>query len=328
MLSGVSVVCFAASYTVALILEITRLLFRSGVRGAIMLGFAGLGLFAHTVFLVNRALSMHESPLSSEMDWYLLAAWALVAVYLYLVWYHPKTPFGLFLLPLALALIGLAAGFADREPFAREPASRVWGIIHGTSLLVGTVTVLIGFAAGLMYLYQAWHLKRKLPPRGGLRLPSLEWLERLSSRALVVSMLALPVGVLSGLNLNLINYHRNEHALPWSDPLVLATMGMFVWLLISVGVGAVYRPARAGRKVAYLTVVSFVFLVIALSVMLFMNTQHGGAKGARERGEATGVRGQGGQVESCPAISHRHPPTTVRYRPIAAGCPPWRGGMA
>ena len=77
--------------------------------------------------------TMHGSPLSSEMDWYLLAAWLLVAVYLYLAYYHPKTPFGLFLLPLALGLIGVGAALADREPFAREPASRVWGIIHGTS---------------------------------------------------------------------------------------------------------------------------------------------------------------------------------------------------
>lgn len=276
MLPSVHVVCFAASYAVALILEITRLMFRSGVRGAAMLGFAGAGLIAHTMFLFNRARAAHESPLSSEMDFYLLVAWVLVIIYLYLVWYHPKAPFGLFLLPLVLVLIGLATAFADPQPFAREPASRVWGAVHGTALLVGVVTVLIGFAAGLMYLYQAWRLKRKRLPGEGLRLPSLEWLQRVSGRALVISMIALGVGVLSGMNLNLIHHRRHETALPWSDPLVLATLGMFGWLVLSVLIGGVYRPARAGRKVAYLTMVSFVFLVIALAVMLFMNTQHGG----------------------------------------------------
>ena len=35
MLSGVGIVCFAASYTVALALEVTRLFFRSGIRGAL-----------------------------------------------------------------------------------------------------------------------------------------------------------------------------------------------------------------------------------------------------------------------------------------------------
>jgi hypothetical protein len=82
--------------------------------------------------------------------------------------------------------------------------------------------------------------------------------------------------VLSGVNLTRINYHRHVDVLPWNDPLVLSTVVMFFWLLISVGLGAFYKPARAGRKVAYLTVVSFVLLVLALSAMLFTDTQHGG----------------------------------------------------
>ena len=34
---------------------------------------------------------------------------------------------------------------------------------------------------------------------------------------------------------------------------------MFGWLLLHVIIGAFYRPIRQGRKVAYLTLVSFVF---------------------------------------------------------------------
>ena len=55
--SRISVVCFAASYAVALACEASRLLFRSGVRGAVMVGFAAAGLVAHTAFLLWRAAS-------------------------------------------------------------------------------------------------------------------------------------------------------------------------------------------------------------------------------------------------------------------------------
>ena len=82
MLSGVSTVCFASSYAIAWALEISRLLFRSGVRGAIMLGFAAAGLVAHTAFLYYRAVNAAGAPLSSQRDWFLVAAWALVVVYL------------------------------------------------------------------------------------------------------------------------------------------------------------------------------------------------------------------------------------------------------
>ncbi len=90
MLSGIGVICFAASYAVALGLEITRLLFRSGIRGMVMVGFAAAGLFAHTLFLTHLAVTESGLPLSSMRDWYLLAAWVLAAIYLYLSVYHPK----------------------------------------------------------------------------------------------------------------------------------------------------------------------------------------------------------------------------------------------
>ncbi len=276
MLAGVQIVCFAASYAVALLLELTRLVFRSGVRGALMLGFAGAGLVAHTAFLYYRAVETPGSPLSSEQDWYLMAAWLLVAVYLYLVWYHPRQNFGLFLLPLTLGLIGAGTLLARSEPFAREPASRAWGLIHGAAILLATVAVLMGFAAGLMYLYQDHRLKRKLPPPRGLRLPSLEWLARTNGRALVAAVLMLVVGVISGVVLNAFRRAGGLDLLPWHDPVVFTTVLMLVWLLSAVAITARYPAQRQGRRVAYLTLVSFVFLIAALAAMLLLDTAHGG----------------------------------------------------
>jgi ABC-type uncharacterized transport system permease subunit len=293
MLSGISIVCFAASYAVALGLEVTRLLFRSGIRGVLMIGFAAAGLFAHTVYLAHLAAGASGSPLSSMRDWYLLAAWALAAVYLYLAVYHPKVPFGLFLLPLVLGLVGVARFFADTTPFPREPASQIWGMIHAASILLATVSVLVGFVAGLMYLGQARRLKHKLAPAGALRLPSLEWLQRANSRALVIALAMLGLGILSGAILNLIQDDRRFSQLPWSDPLILSTSGVFIWLVVATGVGLFYRPAREGRRVASLTVVSFVFLVFALFTGLFLNTQHLGAKpGEKPAASADGKSGK------------------------------------
>jgi ABC-type uncharacterized transport system permease subunit len=291
MLSGVSILCFAASYAVALTLEVSRLLFRSGVRGVIMLGFAAAGLVAHTAFLYYQAVNAIGSPLSSEKDWYLVAAWVLVVVYLYMAALHPKVSFGLFLLPLALGLIATATFLAPSVPLAREPASKIWGAIHGLSIMLATVSVLVGFVAGLMYLGQVRRLKHKHPPNGGLRLPSLEWLQRVNSRAIIVSMLMLGLGVLAGMILNLVNIDSEAQRVPWSDPVILSTWLMFFWLLAAVVLSAIYRPARAGRKVAYLTLANFVFLAIMLAVGLLMESRHWG-RGERHEVRSTeyGVR--------------------------------------
>jgi ABC-type transport system involved in cytochrome c biogenesis permease subunit len=278
MLSGVGIVCFAGSYTVALILELTRLLFRSAIRGAIMVGFAGAGLFAHTAYLYHRAVSAQGIPLSNWQDWYLLAAWLLAAVYLYLTYFHPKTSFGLFLLPLVLALLAIAAFWADSRDFARETASLRWGFIHGISILLAAVAVLVEFVAGLMYLRQAWRLKHKRPLGDRLRLPSLEWLHRLGTRSMLVATLMLGIGVLAGAMLVFVRGPGAEGRLAWTDPFIVSTLAMFVWLAGSIIFAALYKPLRQGPKMAYLTVVSFVLLVTVLCVGLLAKREHGGAR--------------------------------------------------
>jgi ABC-type uncharacterized transport system permease subunit len=273
MLSGVSITCFAASYTVALILEVTRLRFRSGIRGAVLLIFAGAGLIAHTVYLYNRAAGAARTPLSSEHDWYLVAAWVCVIGYILLTCHFKKAALGLFVLPLVLGLIAVATFLADRDPFARAPASLFWGIFHGTSILLATVTIFVGFLAAIMYLGLAHRLKRKLPPPRGLKLPSLEQLERTSRRTIVLAAVFMIFGVLSGLLLKAISA---ESSVPWHDPLILCTLITCAWLTTAAGLVVCYKPVRRGRAAAYLTMTTFAFLVISLAVGLMVDSQHGG----------------------------------------------------
>jgi ABC-type uncharacterized transport system permease subunit len=288
-----------------LAVELSRLWFRSAVRAALSLGFAGIGLAAHTAFLFERALNEAGAPLSSERDWYLVAAWVLVVVYLHLAVLHPKAPFGLFLLPLVLGLIGTATFLAPSEPLARESASRIWGAIHGMSIVLATVSVLVGFMAGLMYLGQVRRLKHKRPSTDRLRLPSLEWLRWTNSRAIVVSMLMLGLGVLSGMVLNLINFRNGAERLSWNDPVVLSTWLLFFWLLAAVVLSAVYRPARQGHKVAYLTLASFVLFVVMLSAGLLMDSRHWGQ--ADRQGERNGTHSHRSDVDRGPSAPGGRP---------------------
>jgi ABC-type uncharacterized transport system permease subunit len=148
-------------------------------------------------------------------------------------------------------------------------------MIHGLMLLAGTVTVCIGFLAGLMYLAQSYLLKHARSSANGLRLPSLEWLERVNSRTLALSALLIALGFISGIVMSVAK-HRGEatYAL-WTDPVVLSLAAMMLWLVAAEVFRLVYPAARQGRKVAYLTLASFVFLVIALTSFTLHDTVHG-----------------------------------------------------
>jgi ABC-type uncharacterized transport system permease subunit len=278
MLAGTSILCFTASYAVALALEASRLLFRSRVRGALLVGFGLAGFFAHSVFLGYRAAT-EKAPLASEFDWYLVAAWLLALVYLYLTLHFPRTAVGVVALPLVLVLLGAATRFAQRVPFPQAKASQFWSTVHGLSLLVGTVAVLTGFLAGVMHLLQSYRLKHKLPATRGFQLPSLEWLERANSRFVVISALALGVGFLSGM---LLNQSRRDGAsgagLPWTDPVVWSSALLLGWMTAAALFSLLYKPARQGRKVAYLTVASFVFLALVLGIQLMLPNLHGAGR--------------------------------------------------
>lgn len=276
-MENISLICFASSYAISLVLEITRMFFRSSIRGTIILGFAAVGLFAHTWFLGNRAFTAGESPLSSLHDWFLIAAWLLTVVYIYLWLYHPRAAIGVFVLPLVLGLVA-AAHFAPQEPLVPSSASSIWGIIHGAFLLMGTVSLLVGFMAGTMYLVQSYRLKHKLPPVQGFKLPSLEWLDLINSRSIIISVLMMGLGVLSGVILNMVLHRQDSRMLPWSDPVIWSSAVLLAWVITAAVFTTLYKPARQGRKCAYLTVASFVFLTLVLGILLLAKTEHSGRK--------------------------------------------------
>lgn len=275
MLSGIGLVCFSASYAVALALEVSRLFFRMPVRLIFILGFTVAGLFAHTLYLIVRAQEgVVGLPLSTWYDWYLMAAWIMAASYLAIVLRKPQTNVGTFMLPLVEVLIGLAYLFRDYEPFQRSQAVQIWGMAHGFMLLLGTVSVSLGFIAGLMYLVQSYRLKHKLPPRPGLKLPSLEWLQSVNKQALGYSAFCVALGLVAGVVLNVIR--SGQSRVPWSDPVIVTSFLLLVWLLSASAFELVYKPAQQGRKVAYLTVASFIFLAVVMAMLLLGKTEHTG----------------------------------------------------
>ena len=273
MLTGISLVCFSTSYAITLALEVSRLFFRMPIRMVVMLLFAVIGIGMQTLYLYNRATApgLASVPLSNWHDWYVIAAWVLAAVYIYLAASRPQTSVGLFLLPVVLVLIGVAYAFPQNLTLPPTHAKDVWGIAHGVLLLLGTIAVSLGFVAGLMYLAQSYRLKHKLPPRQGFKLPSLEWLQKVNKQLLALSSCFIGLGIVAGVILNLV---KGQGRMSWGDPIVLMSGVLLAWLIAATIFEWTYKPAQQGRKVAYLTVVSFIMLAMVMGLLVMGSTQH------------------------------------------------------
>ena len=101
MLTGISILCFAACYAIAFGLEVVRLRRRPAWFHIPLAIATAAGLLAHSLFLINTGTATSALPISTA-DWLLWAAWVLAIVYFATIFYLPRTPTGLALLPASL----------------------------------------------------------------------------------------------------------------------------------------------------------------------------------------------------------------------------------
>src|ERR1051326_1486852 len=154
----ITVFCFAASYAVALALELLHLLRPLRVERWVRTCFAGAGLIAHTLYL-----AVQRPTLGSQFGTLMFLAWILAVFYFFGSLHHRRSAWGLFTLPLVLGLVVLGAAFGKPEtPPDEENFRFAWGALHGGLLLLAAVGVCVGFIASVMYLVQARKLKAKL----------------------------------------------------------------------------------------------------------------------------------------------------------------------
>jgi ABC-type transport system involved in cytochrome c biogenesis permease subunit len=254
-LQGITIFCFAASYAVAFVLEILELVRPGAVRRVILHGFAAAGLLAHTLYLLY-----HGGPLSGQPTSLLFLSWILAVFYFYGSLHYRRFAWGIFVLPVVLAVILAAWLVRGPQPSVLPPSVdenlQVWVWLHSALLVLGAVGLCVGFVASVMYLVQSWKLKHKLAPGEGLQLLSLERLEAMNRRGINLAFPLFTAGLLIGVALLC-----STEELSWWDPKVLAT-GL-LWLVFVVLLYLRYGLHLRGRRVALWTIAAFGFLMFA-----------------------------------------------------------------
>jgi ABC-type transport system involved in cytochrome c biogenesis permease subunit len=285
-----SVLCFGATYGLALACDLARFFVRGVARWYATLALTALAWVVQTAYLGGIVYRTQQLPVVTVFESLLVLSWVLAAVALYLIARSPKpVAVGVFILPVVLSLIVVAGFWAPRDDWAGSGwggASRFWGSAHGLLYLVGEVASCVAFAAGLMYLAQSDRLKHKRPPRFGFKLPSLEESERLNRGAITVAFPFLTAGLLVGVVIEVALRKAGHSRLSWNDPKVVS--GVLVWLVFAGLLHARFRPEMRGRRVMLFTIVAFLCLAFAtIGVALMGNTLHGTPQPKKDSGLRT-----------------------------------------
>lgn len=266
----ITVLCFFASYGLALMIEIAQFLYRSRVLRLAAIGFTTAGLIAHTAFLIVRSQQTDLPPLlASTQDWFLVLAWLTVVLQLGVQVWNLEFSLGLFVLPFALALV-TASRYVRNVPNPRIGTLRHWSMAHASLWVLGISGVTLALVASLMYLIQHNRLRHKQLESPGLHLFSLERLNRMNWWLIVVSVPLLTLGMASGL---WMTYLAQDSA----NPVNLASLDFLanalMWLMMALLFGWLMVTKRpAGKLVAWRTVLACGFLLGVMVIMRILST--------------------------------------------------------
>jgi hypothetical protein len=249
-LQNVTPACFGLSYLSALALEAARLRWPRGWLRPAALAVGAAGLLAHSIYLVMQ----HPTP-ATPAGGLLGVAWVLAVFALSGTVQRTRQAWPVFVLPLVVALVGLAW----LMPAGPGGVGRGWGAVHGLLVLAAAIGVSVGFVASVMYLVQANRLRAKANPTPRLKLLSLERLEAMNRRAIALALPLLTAGLLIGAVL-LPGHAVSDN---WLSLKIVGTAGL--WLVCLVLVYLRYAAHVPGRRLALLTVVAFALLVATLA---------------------------------------------------------------
>ncbi len=268
-LEHVTLLCFFASYLLALVLELTQFVRASQLtRWGAILGTAA-GLVAHTAYLLVRSRDSQLPPLlSSAHDWLLVLSWLIVVMLLTILLWNRHSAVALFGLPPVVVMVGAAR-------FVSQSTDRIlvdlygWKMLHASLWVLGIAGCCAAFIISLMYLVQHRRLKRKQAEPSELHLFSLERLSRWNWWAVIVSVPLITLALMTGVFLALWSRGSDQPVRLVQTGFVLTAA---LWLTMAVLFGWLVTARHpGGRIVAWRTIWACgLLLLMLLAQQLFI----------------------------------------------------------
>ena len=229
-----------------------------GVRSAKIAGPAVfLGMVFHFVSLVETAVANGYSELLTIH--HAESALALMIAVIFSVFYlryRTMTPAAL-IFPLIFVLTFASAVAQHHVSFPSSSFRSGWIGFHVCTLLLGYAMLFFSFVSSLLYLVLSRQIKQKQTSRWAERMPSLQEIDELGYKSLVLGFPFMTVGLLAGAVVAGEHYGTTFLA----DPKVL--LSVLMWSIYMVLLYTRWSAGVRGVRAAYLASCAFVVAVCA-----------------------------------------------------------------
>ncbi|SRR5258706_1999932 len=220
---------------------------------------------AHTFIIGMQTMEAGQVPVGGAASASSMFAWLLAVAYLYTEVTTDERSMGVFILPLLIALQAIPALRSDPE--VRSSVLRGWLFgLHVSSLLFAYASFALACVIGITYMLLFKEIKTKHLGVFYTRLPSLQVLDQMNQRAIVVGWVFLTIGLVAGV------VFAVQAQMSLEDPKIF--VALVCWAVYSFELFAARRIGWAGRKAAYLSALGFAIVLLNFVPISYLTTSH------------------------------------------------------
>src|SRR6476646_3168148 len=226
-------------------------------------------VLAHTFVIGMETMESGQVPVGDATSAISMFVWLLAVAYLYTEVTTDERAMGVFILPLIVALQAIPAFKAPADVRSSVLQGPLFGI-HVSSLLFAYSWFALAFVIGITYVLLFKEIKTKHLGVFYARLPSLQVLDQMNQRAIVVGWVFLTIGLVAG-----FVFALEAHVPAMSIEAPKIFVALVSWVVYSFELFAARRIGWAGRKAAYLSAVGFAIVLLNFTaISYFLTSSH------------------------------------------------------
>ena len=234
---------------------------RTGIAATVLFLVAFL---LHTVGLIARWVISTHPPFSTMYEYALTLSWMVALTFIFIIVKFKRVVLGVVVAPLLVVVLVIASLLPKEASKQLMPALQsYWFYIHVTLAALAEGAFVMAAGAGIVYL-----VKGGGDTQEG-HLPSKDFLEEMISRSIRVGYPLFTIGALFAGAI----WAQSAWGSFWSwDP--KETGSLVVWLYYTLLLHQDVRGRWKGHKIAILSIVGFVIIVISFLGNLFFGGLH------------------------------------------------------
>jgi len=264
-------------YGVALAAYVWHFVKRNATIGRTATTLLVLAALSHTFVIGMQTVEYGHVPIAGRTSAISTFVWLLALAYLYTEMTTDERGMGIFILPLLVTLQVIPASNPGIEARSAVLEGPLFGI-HVSSLLFAYASFALACVIGITYVLLFKEIKAKHLGIFYARLPSLQVLDRMNQRAIVIGWIFLTIGLIVG-GVWAAQARAYDPAIPEFQAMSLQDPKIFValicWTVYSFEVFAARRIGWGGRRTAYLSAFGFAIVLLNfVPISYFVTNSH------------------------------------------------------